>query len=311
MIFNDSKLYVDGQLVLEKEMFLDKLGAGANAVVFHSYNKLLKREEAIKIWKPRKGYNHTDIKRYLSEIEKNASFNNDSIARVYEAGIIDNCYYIKMEYCEGITLKEYLSNKPRYGERLYVLSNIISAMYSVYTRGDYHRDLHSKNILINNYEVKILDFGTSIFVKEKQVSHKRDATMLFDLAVEILPELKEIDFFYDKVREKTSLEICECIIYLIELLCFEINDFGDNPYDFYLLNILEMAKKCDALDINDFRGKVKYKNSEKLFDYFEKKECEKILCMLLKKIKCFYEKHYRRMLKKYGLLKDIRCFRNT
>lgn len=46
---NDSKLYVDGQLVLKKEVFLDKLGAGANAVVFHSYNKLLKREEAIKI----------------------------------------------------------------------------------------------------------------------------------------------------------------------------------------------------------------------------------------------------------------------
>lgn len=305
---NDSKLYVDGQLVLEKEVFLDKLGAGANAVVFHSYNKLLKREEAIKIWKPRKGYNHVDIKRYLSEIEKNASFNNDSIARVYEAGIIDNCYYIKMEYCEGITLKEYLSNKPRYGERLYVLSNIISAMYSVYTRGDYHGDLHSKNILINNYEVKILDFGTSIFVKEKQASHKRDATMLFDLAVEILPELKEIDFFYDKVREKTSLEICECIIYLIELLCFEINDFGDNPYDFYLLNILEMAKKCDALDINDFRGKVKYKNSEKIFDYFEKKECKKNTMYVIEKNKMFLREALSKDVEKIWLIERYSMF---
>lgn len=249
-----------------------------------------------------------DIKRYLSEIEKNASFNNDSIARVYEAGIIDNCYYIKMEYCEGITLKEYLSNNPRYGERLYVLSNIISAMYSVYTRGDYHGDLHSKNILINNYEVKILDFGTSIFVKEKQVSHKRDATMLFDLAVEILPELKEIDFFYDKVREKTSLEICECIIYLIELLCFEINDFGDNPYDFYLLNILEMAKKCDALDINDFRGKVKYKNSKKIFDYFEKKECEKNTMYVIEKNKMFLREALSKDVEKIWLIERYSMF---
>ena len=281
----NNKLYVDEKPVLENEHVLQELGYGANAVVFLSYNSLLNREEAIKIWKPRKGHNNVDIKRYLSEIQKNAGFNNDNIAKVYEAGIVNNCYYIKMEYCHGLTLKDYLLNNPSYCERLYVLSNIVSTMYDVYSKGEHHGDLHSRNIMVNNYEVKILDFGTSVFAKEKELSYKRDATMLFDLAIEVLPELKDISFFFDKVRKKTSLEICECIIYLIELLCYEMKDFGDTPYDFYLMNIAIIAKKCDALELSDIRDK--YKNLTSIFDYVEKNDYEKNTSYVIDKNKMF------------------------
>lgn len=81
------------------------------------------------------------------------------------------------------------------------------------------------------------------------------------------------------------MEICECIIYLIELLCYEMKDFGDTPYDYYLLNIAIIAKKCDALELSDIRDK--YKNITSIIDYVEKNDYEKNTSYVIDKNKMF------------------------
>jgi len=49
------KLYVDDNLIfIDNYEVLSQLGSGANAVVYLVMNTLLKRLEAMKIWKPRK-----------------------------------------------------------------------------------------------------------------------------------------------------------------------------------------------------------------------------------------------------------------
>ena len=247
----DDALYIDNhKVVFENHIILKKLGNGANAFVFLTLNKTLNRMEALKIWIPRKGYQTVDITRYLKEIKKNARFNDDRIAQIYSANIIDKYYYAFMEYCPGITLKEYLSIGQSYCKRLYILNKILSTMYKVYENGVYHGDLHSKNIIVNNEDdkIKILDFGTSVFVRDKTKSHKRDAHMLFDLAIQILPELNDFTFFDDSVREKPSIDICICIIHLIDLLCLELRDGGDFPFDGYIISLVSIAKQCSALD---------------------------------------------------------------
>lgn len=232
------------------------MGKGANATVFLSYNYLLNRYEALKIWTPRKNQKHVDIKRFLNEIQKNAVFHNDNIAQIYSASIVSNYYYILMEYCAGVTLKEYLRKTPNYCKRMNLLNTIASTMYEVYKNGLYHGDLHSKNIIVHKEKIKIIDFGTSVFTRDKSISHKRDAYMLFDLAIEILPELKDFTFFNNSVREKASIEICESILYLIHLLCSEIDRGDDTPYDYFVSTLASISKICSALSVDDVASYV-------------------------------------------------------
>lgn len=249
---DNEELYINNRkLILDSQNIICELGRGANAKVFLSYNKLLNRKEALKIWMPRKNQENVDIKRYLFEIRKNAKFSNSNIAQIYSANIIDNYYCVFMEYCPGITLKEDLRNNKNYFRRVYILNLIAATMHEVYKNGLYHGDLHSKNIIINNNDIKILDFGTSVFMQDKSISNMRDAHMLFDLAMEILPELKEFSFFNSHVRESSSIEICECILYLINLLIYEINDSGDAPPDFYLMELALITKEVPVLNLDD------------------------------------------------------------
>lgn len=215
---------------------------------------------------PRINQNKVDIKRFLNEIQNNAVFDNDNIARIYSADIINNYYYVLMEYCHGTTLRKYLQTHPSYCERVYILNSVVSTMHTVYEEGLYHGDLHSKNIMINNKNVKIIDFGTSIFNKNRAISHKRDAHMLFDLAIEILPELKNLAFFNDHVREKSSKSICECILYLIHLLCIEMNDYGDFSYDFYLIELALITKHCSALNYEDVALYIKNELFQRFYE---------------------------------------------
>lgn len=241
----DNRLYINKEIFdLHDYIIIKQIGYGANAVVFYVINNKLNRYEALKIWKPRNGYYSVDKERFYNEIRKNAQFKDDKIATVYYADVLNGHYYALLEYCEGITLKEYLKNEITYIERVYLLHSIVSTMWRVYKNDLFHGDLHNKNIIIYDTKIKILDFGTSIYAKDKAASQKRDAHMLFDLSIEILPEIKDFTFFNAYVREQESLVISECVIWLISLLCFEINDWGMQPYDSYLFMLADITINC-------------------------------------------------------------------
>ena len=68
---------------------------------------------------------------------------------------------IVMEYVDGVTLKEWLTEKPSRRMRLRVMQEIADAVAYVHTKGIAHRDLKPTNIIItgNGRHVKLIDFG--------------------------------------------------------------------------------------------------------------------------------------------------------
>ena len=68
---------------------------------------------------------------------------------------------IVMEYVDGVTLKEWLAEKPSRRMRLRVMQEIADAVAYVHTKGIVHRDLKPTNIIItgNGRHVKLIDFG--------------------------------------------------------------------------------------------------------------------------------------------------------
>jgi serine/threonine protein kinase len=68
---------------------------------------------------------------------------------------------IVLEYVDGVTLKEFLKQKPSRKIRLKIAQELLSAMAYYHSLQIVHRDLKPDNILItrNGHNVKIIDFG--------------------------------------------------------------------------------------------------------------------------------------------------------
>ena len=200
ILIKNERLVIDNRIFpLDNYRIIEEIGRGANAVVFLVVNDILGRNEALKLWLPRKGQSAVDKNRFFAEIRKNAQFTEDStITTIYSGNVWGDIYYCIMEYCPGIQLKEYLESNPSWIARWGLSRSISDTLKIIYDKGFYHGDLHDRNIIVDSgsqYWFKILDFGTSIF-SGKEMSLKRDAELLFKLSLELfVPPLAEVVFY--------------------------------------------------------------------------------------------------------------------
>ncbi|EXX64193.1 kinase-like protein [Rhizophagus irregularis] len=75
-------------------------------------------------------------------------------------------YILVLEYANGGNLREYLSNKERFGslrwkDKIQMALDITCGLKCLHSKEIIHRDLHSKNILVNDGKLLIADFGLS------------------------------------------------------------------------------------------------------------------------------------------------------
>lgn len=283
----------DGKLVIGTIEFslpgyriVDELGTGANAKIFLVYNKSLDRNEALKIWLPRKKKNHVNEKQFYSELRKNSLFTgNNSIATIYTGGCQMGIYFCIMEYCPGLTLKNFLKSNPPWIYRWGLARQISDTMKSLYEKGIFHGDLHSNNIIININDnenwLKILDLGTSIFSGEEN-SHRRDARLLYDLSFQLLPCVRELAFYNDRsISELPSpllnqafravINISDPI--LIDTFDIQYSSFPNKylPPDYHRLNIWEIASMVKNTPLFSLRlvEKFLYDFGFNKFDFYK------------------------------------------
>lgn len=106
------------------------------------------------------------VKKFFKESQMLAKFkNNPNIINVYNYFLENNTAYYVMEYIDGITLKQYLSQnggKITTTELFKIIFPIIDALDEVHQNNVLHRDISPENIYITkNGVAKLLDFGAA------------------------------------------------------------------------------------------------------------------------------------------------------
>ncbi len=107
------------------------------------------------------GFNDQSKNRFDTERRILASLEHPNIARLIDAGSVNEQTYCVMEYIEGLPIHTYCKNeKLGVVERLELFLGLCNAVSYAHNNLIVHRDLKPSNILITESgEVKLLDFG--------------------------------------------------------------------------------------------------------------------------------------------------------
>ena len=141
----------------------ERIGQGGMGEVHLAEDTLLKRKVALKFVLPDKGQDDKWAERLRREALAAAALDHPFICKVYEIGELGGRTFIAMEYVEGPTLADRLSQGPLpLGEALNIALEIAEALEVAHQGGIVHRDLKPSNIsLTAQGHVKITDFGVA------------------------------------------------------------------------------------------------------------------------------------------------------
>ena len=151
-----------------KYVIKEKLGSGGMAEVYKGYQENLDRFVAIKIMHAFLVADQDFLNRFQREARAMAALSHPNIVGVYDFDVYgDNSYYLVMEYIQGGTLKDRLSELAQKGERLplsdvvKMIAEIADALAYAHRRDMVHRDIKPANIMLNDDTGRAIltDFG--------------------------------------------------------------------------------------------------------------------------------------------------------
>jgi|GEM_PF-2231104 len=148
---------------------IDKLGEGAQGVVYRLLDRDCRREIAFKTVKAADADGH-ELSRFVHEAQITAQLEHPGIVPVHDFGVLsDGTVFYSMKQVEGVNLADWLvDRRGRIEHRFDVLQaflRICEAMAFAHSRGVVHRDLKPRNIMVGRFgEVLVMDWGLAKIV---------------------------------------------------------------------------------------------------------------------------------------------------
>lgn len=140
------------------------LGKGSMGVVYKGFDPMIGRFVAIKTIHPdAAGFEEGEIKqRFRREAQAAGRMQHPNIVSIYEYGEDEYRAYIAMEFVEGRSLAQVLSEERRLGldTVVNIMLKLLSSLEYSHKMGVVHRDIKPANIMLTSEgEVKVTDFG--------------------------------------------------------------------------------------------------------------------------------------------------------
>jgi eukaryotic-like serine/threonine-protein kinase len=144
-----------------------KIGEGGMGIVYLAHDTSLDRQVAVKFLPDSLKQDETARKRFVREARSAAALDHPFICAIHEVGEAEGKSFIVMEYLEGQTLRERLTQGAvPLKQAMQWAVEIAEALVVAHEKGIIHRDLKPANImLLRTGHAKVMDFGLA-----KQIS---------------------------------------------------------------------------------------------------------------------------------------------
>jgi Tol biopolymer transport system component/tRNA A-37 threonylcarbamoyl transferase component Bud32 len=140
-----------------------QIGSGGMADVYLTHDVRHNRKVAIKVM-------HRDlaelvgVERFLREIETTAKLQHPHILPLFDSGSIDGTVFYVMPYIEGESLRTRLTKETQLplGDSLRILTEVATGLDYAHRHGVVHRDIKPDNVLFQDGQAVLADFGISL-----------------------------------------------------------------------------------------------------------------------------------------------------
>ena len=155
-----------------KYFLTDKIATGGMAEIFAA--KLIgpggfEKPLIIKQIHPELSGDPQFVDMFVAEAKILVSLSHGNIVPVYELGVVDDIYFIAMEYIDGTTLRDLEKGLTRAGTTMgsacaaLIMAKVLDGLAYAHRKGVIHRDLSPRNVMLSREgEVKLVDFGIAV-----------------------------------------------------------------------------------------------------------------------------------------------------
>ena len=145
--------------------FEGELGSGGMATVYLAQDLRHRRQVAVKVLKP-EVCQALGPGRFLREIEIAAQLNHPHILPLFDSGDADGILYYVMPFIRGESLREKLARETQLpiDEALGITKQVATALDHAHHQGVVHRDVKPENILLQEGQALVADFGIALAV---------------------------------------------------------------------------------------------------------------------------------------------------
>ena len=162
-----------GTVLDRKYRITELIGSGGMAQVYKAINMTNRRPVAVKVLKDEYKDDAEFLRRFSREVNAILTLSHENIVRAYGAGTHNGMPYLVMEYVEGRTLKDLISQNGALPVRtaIGITCQILDALSAAHAHGIIHRDVKPQNVIVTDKgRVKLADFGIAREVKASTVT---------------------------------------------------------------------------------------------------------------------------------------------
>jgi serine/threonine protein kinase len=244
-----------------------KLGHGGMGVVWLAHNRLMGRDEVLKVIGQHVIEQPGVLDRFLREIRAVARLRHPNIVSAYTAFHCGNNLVFAMEYVEGLDLNRNVkAHGPLpVGHACYFAYQVALALQHAHEEGMVHRDIKPSNLMLSRKKrqavIKVLDFGVAKATSEQNAPEL--GTSVPALPVDLGDQLTRTgemlgtpDFIApEQIVDAQQADIRADIYSLGCTLYFLLS--GDAPYpDLNLRDVLIAHRALDARRLTEVRADV-------------------------------------------------------
>jgi serine/threonine-protein kinase len=147
-------------MVDERYRLVRKIGSGGMADVWLADDIELDRQVAIKILHDHFSQDKEFVERFRREASSAAGLQHPNVVGVFDRGEFRNSYFIAMEYVEGDSLKDLITDGMTVAAAVEVTRQILEAERFAHKKGIIHRDIKPHNVMIDgDGRARVADFG--------------------------------------------------------------------------------------------------------------------------------------------------------
>ena len=149
---------LEGRYAIEGE-----LGEGGMATVYLADDLKHERKVALKVLKPELAA-VVGAERFLAEIKVTANLQHPHILPLFDSGEAEGFLFYVMPYVEGETLRDRIDREKQLpvDEAVALASKVAGALQHAHEHGVIHRDIKPGNILLQDGEPVVADFGIAL-----------------------------------------------------------------------------------------------------------------------------------------------------